>query len=87
MTGRRGFLIGCAGLASVPALAGLASAKPSGRSALPNGAHTSFPASGDDGTAAASIPTNLRIVGWEAGGESDNGAWLHVNSSWRVDWR
>jgi hypothetical protein len=87
MPGRRSFLIGCGGLVAAPALAALAA------NAANAGITQGVPALAGSPMAAAltAMPEleapALRIVGWESHDDSTDGAWIHINSSWRADWR
>ena len=71
MPDRRTFLVTCAGVVAVPAVAHFV---------LPS-AHA-MPAS----LPAPLPPSALRIHGWESAGDPAD-AWVQINASWRATWR
>jgi hypothetical protein len=72
MPDRRTFLVTCAGVVAVPAVAHFA--LPSAAHALPASLPAALPAS------------SLRIHGWEPAVDSAD-AWVQINASWRATWR
>jgi len=78
MTGRRQFLMGCGGIVASPVFAHVA---------LPSTAIRDAPLSTTIADTASTQSTALRIDGWDSAVDSDNDAWVHINSSWRATWR
>jgi hypothetical protein len=89
MPQRRSFLVGCAGAVAMPVLAladlPVATGEMS-RSLVPD-------AAAQLAMTSATPPADLvmRIAGWElpatTGSTADVEAWIHINSSWRANWR
>ncbi len=73
MPDRRTFLITCAGVAVAPAFAHVGAQLAAAEQALPP---VALPAA-----------SALRIAGWDSAPDSGDDVWVHVNSSWRANWR